>query len=187
MIDRVDGLNAPLIHPYCRCRTVPYFKDLPSANRRWSKDPITGKRKMVKDMNFDEWKKAQINTNSLYNAAKEAKPKGSQYNWNELNIDQYNKHVNGTTAFKNYEEGRKHQVSELTISVDEVQKLIDKYGCSKQSSTKKQIAFEHNSVIELWADVTGKKYPTKNGRISYRNGKGAHITPMRPSYLNNER
>ncbi|GEN94278.1 hypothetical protein [Pediococcus ethanolidurans] len=61
----------------------------------------------------------------MYNTAKEAKPKGSSYNWNELNIDQY--------------------------------------GYSKQSSTKKQIAFEHDSVIGLWADVTGKKYPTKNG------------------------
>lgn len=27
--DRREGLNYPMIHPYCRCTTAPYMKDLP--------------------------------------------------------------------------------------------------------------------------------------------------------------
>lgn len=54
--ERKDGINYPLIHPYCRCTTVPYIEDLPDVAERWSRDE-TGKGKMVKDVKFDEWKK----------------------------------------------------------------------------------------------------------------------------------
>lgn len=52
-----------MIHPYCRCTTVPYMKDLPDIVSRWSRDPETGKGKFVKVGNgskrltFGEWKK----------------------------------------------------------------------------------------------------------------------------------
>lgn len=58
--DRVPGLNAPVMHPYCRCTTVPYMDDLPDVNERWSRDPETGKGKMVKNIKFDDWK-AMVN------------------------------------------------------------------------------------------------------------------------------
>lgn len=58
--DRVSGLNAPVMHPYCRCTTVPYMDDLPDVNERWSRDPETGKGKMVKNIKFDDWK-AMVN------------------------------------------------------------------------------------------------------------------------------
>ncbi|MFC6290657.1 minor capsid protein [Levilactobacillus angrenensis] len=54
--ERKDGINYPLIHPYCRCTTVPYMDDLPEITERWSRDPTTGKGKMVKDVKFNEWK-----------------------------------------------------------------------------------------------------------------------------------
>lgn len=54
--ERKDGINYPLIHPYCRCTTVPYIDDLPDITERWSRDPNTGKGKMIKDVKFDEWK-----------------------------------------------------------------------------------------------------------------------------------
>lgn len=46
--DEKEGVNYPLMHPYCRCTTVPYIKDLPDIPTRWSRDPITGKSKWVK-------------------------------------------------------------------------------------------------------------------------------------------
>lgn len=61
--DRREGINYPMIHPYCRCTTVPYMKDLPDIVSRWSRDPETGKGKFVKVGNrskrltFGEWKK----------------------------------------------------------------------------------------------------------------------------------
>lgn len=46
------------MHPYCRCTTVPYDKDLPDVETRWSRDPETGKGVYVKDMNYSEWNKS---------------------------------------------------------------------------------------------------------------------------------
>lgn len=55
--DEKDGVNYPLIHPYCRCSTVPYMKGLPDIETRWYRDPITGKSKWTCNMSFNEWKR----------------------------------------------------------------------------------------------------------------------------------
>lgn len=53
--DKREGINYPLIHPYCRCTTVPYDKDLPDIETRWNRDPKTGKGTYVGDMSYNEW------------------------------------------------------------------------------------------------------------------------------------
>ncbi|WEV39270.1 minor capsid protein [Lactobacillus sp. ESL0680] len=58
--DRIDGENYPLIHPYCRCTTVPYDNTLPDIETRWMRDPETGKGKLVNNMSFSEWKKLYV-------------------------------------------------------------------------------------------------------------------------------
>ncbi|MDF7683513.1 minor capsid protein [Lactobacillus sp. ESL0679] len=58
--DRVDGENYPLIHPYCRCTTVPYDDTLPDIETRWMRDPETGKGRLVNNMSFNEWKKQYV-------------------------------------------------------------------------------------------------------------------------------
>lgn len=58
--NKVEGLNYPLIHPYCRCTTMPYIKGLPDISSRWSRDPITGKGKWLDgNMTYKDWAKAQ--------------------------------------------------------------------------------------------------------------------------------
>lgn len=53
------GENYPLLHPYCRCTTVPYMDDLPPIQSRWYRDPVTGKGRWAKNnFTYDEWKKA---------------------------------------------------------------------------------------------------------------------------------
>ncbi|WNN66088.1 minor capsid protein [Levilactobacillus namurensis] len=56
--ERRPGINYPIIHGRCRCTTIPYLKDLPDIKERWSRDPVTGKGKMVKDVKFNKWKKS---------------------------------------------------------------------------------------------------------------------------------
>lgn len=56
--DKKEGVNYPLMHPYCRCTTCGYIKDLPSITSRWSRDPITGKGEQTQNMSFEQWKKA---------------------------------------------------------------------------------------------------------------------------------
>ena len=55
--DEKEGVNYPLMHPYCRCTTVPYMKGLPDIPTRWYRDPITGKGKWTRNMNYSEWTK----------------------------------------------------------------------------------------------------------------------------------
>ena len=183
--DKVEGLNYPLIHPYCRCTTMPYIEGLPDSSERWARDPETGKGYYVDNMTFDQWKKAieyQRQNELIPNSAARCISKKGNYNWNELNAEQYNKHVKGTPEFDNYAKGRKRPVSELIISPAETQALIGKYGKKRQNTDKQKVLFKHNSYIGLWADINGNYYPTKQGRIGYSK-RGCHVTPQKPDYL----
>ncbi|AZN76469.1 hypothetical protein CXB72_04665 [Lactobacillus acidophilus] len=55
--DKREGINYPLLHPYCRCTTVGYIEGLPDIPTRWYRDPITGKGKWTRNMSFKEWKR----------------------------------------------------------------------------------------------------------------------------------
>lgn len=55
--DKKEGINYPLIHPYCRCTTCGYIEGLPDITSRWSRDPITGKGKWIKNQPYSEWAK----------------------------------------------------------------------------------------------------------------------------------
>ena len=61
--DKVEGLNYPLIHPYCRCTTMPYINGLPNSSERWARDSETGKGIYVKNMTFEQWKKKLLAKN----------------------------------------------------------------------------------------------------------------------------
>lgn len=54
----VAGENYPLIHPYCRCTTMPYIEDLPPLQTRWYRNPVTGKGGWIDNMTFKQWQKA---------------------------------------------------------------------------------------------------------------------------------
>ena len=187
--DKVEGLNYPLIHPYCRCTTMPYIEGLPDSSERWARNSETSKGEYVENMTFDQWQKEidnqRKNLVKVYKVNKASRyiTNKSKYKWNELNPEQYNKHVRDTPEFNNYKKGRKRPLSELVISPAEAQSLIDKYGKKNESVNKNQILFKHESYIGLWSDINGKLFPTKRGRISYRKNKGAHITPRKPDKL----
>mgnify|MGYP000996427327 CR=1 FL=1 len=55
MQDRIEGGNYPPIHPYCRCTTGAYFKNMPEPGERWSRDPVTGRGKRVPMQSFNQW------------------------------------------------------------------------------------------------------------------------------------
>ena len=182
--DKVEGLNYPLIHPYCRCTTMPYIEDLPDSSERWARNRETGKGYYVDNMDFETWKNAidyQRKAQNIPNTATRYIKTG-KFDWNQLNAEQYNKHVKGTPEFDNYAKGHKRPISELVISPSETQALIDKYGKKRQNTDKQKVLFNHNSYIGLWADINGNYYPTKQGRIGYSK-RGCHVTPQKPDYL----
>ena len=182
--DKVEGLNYPLIHPYCRCTTMPYIEGLPDSSEKWTRDPETGKGYYVDNMDFETWKNAidyQRKAQNIPNTATRYIKTG-KFDWNQLNAEQYNKHVKGTPEFDNYAKGRSRPISELVISPAETQALIDKYGKKRKNTDKQRILFKHDSYIGLWADINGNYYPTKQGRIGYSK-RGCHVTPQKPDYL----
>ena len=182
--DKVEGLNYPLIHPYCRCTTMPYIEGFPDSSERWARDPETGKGYYVDNMDFETWKNAidyQRKAQNIPNTATRYIKTG-KFDWNQLNAEQYNKHVKGTPEFDNYAKGRSRPISELVISPAETQALIDKYGKKRKNTDKQRILFKHDSYIGLWADINGNYYPTKQGRIGYSK-RGCHVTPQKPDYL----
>lgn len=61
--DRRDGINYPIIHPRCRCTTIPHIDGLPETGERWMRDADTGKGKLVKSISFKEWNRKYGNIN----------------------------------------------------------------------------------------------------------------------------
>lgn len=54
--DRKVGVNYPLIHPNCRCTTVPYDEENDDGSgHRWSENGV------IDDISFDEWKNKYAN------------------------------------------------------------------------------------------------------------------------------
>ncbi|WP_127849711.1 minor capsid protein [Lacticaseibacillus hulanensis] len=128
--------------------------------------------------------KQHADTIRVENHAQRMKPKlGKQYEWNEINPEQYNKHVKGSPEYANYAKAKKRPPSEVTLSPSEVDSIIAKYGRTGQQDTRNQIRFTHDQPIGYFVDIDGNRWPTYQGRISYRKGKGSHITPSRPDYL----
>ncbi|RMC46586.1 minor capsid protein [Lactobacillus sp. ESL0230] len=54
------GINYPLIHPGCRCTTMPYIEGLPDSSERWARNPKTGKGEYIDNISFNKWKSKYI-------------------------------------------------------------------------------------------------------------------------------
>lgn len=57
--DYQPGVNAPPLHPNCRCTTIPVV-EWNSIETRAARDLITGKTISVKDMDYEEWHKKYV-------------------------------------------------------------------------------------------------------------------------------
>lgn len=91
----------------------------------------------------------------------------------KINSNKQNKHIPGT---KEFEKGK----SEITISLSECQKLIDKFSGKGQMLNNGRERVDFGKIIGYYVDSeTGKKYPTTVGLIHYSK-TGAHIVPATP-------
>lgn len=52
------GVNAPPMHPHCRCTLVPYYED--NDTTRWARDPDTGKGSKTEEMTYSQWEKKYL-------------------------------------------------------------------------------------------------------------------------------
>lgn len=53
MADRQIGVNAPVMHPFCRSTTAPYFGDIPVRRAR------EGENEVIEFQSFEEWTRAK--------------------------------------------------------------------------------------------------------------------------------
>lgn len=58
--EKVEGTNAPVMHPHCRCTTTPYMGDLPPVLLRGYRDPDSGKWKIGPNMSYKEWQEKYV-------------------------------------------------------------------------------------------------------------------------------
>lgn len=56
MSDYESGVTAHPFHPWCRCCTSPYHKDMEKIGQRFARDPKTGKSYLIpRNMKYEEW------------------------------------------------------------------------------------------------------------------------------------
>lgn len=140
----------------------------------------TKKAPEVKINNYSE-ENAEKELELEGNGGIEKKDKQDENKTNEelkINRGKQDKHIRGTN---NFQEGK----SELTISIDELQKLVyEKAGTGENlGGNKERIDFE--IVIGFYVDIeSGEKYETTRGLIHYSK-KGVHIVPSQPKGYNN--
>ena len=125
--DKKEGINYPLIHPYCRCTTVPYDKDLPDIETRWSRDPKTGKGTYVGDMSFNKWKKVireQQSEKEFNELIEKYGIHGFPKSVQEYRRLLYNKHTG--RALNAYIKARKRGTVEPVVTYEDYQKAMNR-------------------------------------------------------------
>jgi len=155
MSDKKDGINYPLIHPHCRCTTIPYIEGLPDVKERWVRDPITGKGKTVKNLTYKEWYKqvSKINDDIKFNQVRTIMGKYSP------SRDEYEL-IKDTDGFKNDFKRIKY----IRESVKE-----DKNIANRDKVVDAYISFKNDGI-----SITGHasiqymyRMRQKNGRLMY--------------------
>ena len=53
--EKIEGINYPVIHPNCRCTTIPYFEDLGDESTRVAYDESHKMYEVPADMTYSEW------------------------------------------------------------------------------------------------------------------------------------
>ena len=53
--DKIEGINYPPIHAYCRCTTGAWFPEMADEGKRWSRDPESNKVEQVDGQTFNQW------------------------------------------------------------------------------------------------------------------------------------
>ena len=125
--DKKEGINYPLIHPYCRCTTVPYDKDLPDIETRWSRDPKAGKGTYVGDMSFNKWKKVireQQSEKEFNELIEKYGIHGFPKSVQEYRRLLYNKHTG--RALNAYIKARKRGTVEPVVTYEDYQKAMNR-------------------------------------------------------------
>ncbi len=175
--DRIEGVNAPVFHPFCRCTTAPYFPDDFEDSQRFARDKDGKPIYVPNSMKYSEYYEKYLKNNNNSDIIKETR----EYikNYQNLNIEKgkQEKHIKGTN---NYIEGRSY----LTISLDEAQDLVNKYAGSGEFKFSKNGNFSKKEIIKTDKyigysvnHITGQETKTKDFKIHYSK-KGVHIVPF---------
>lgn len=62
MKEYVEGVTAPIFHPYCRCTTAPYFDDEDEESARFARDENGNRIKVSSSMKYPEFKEKYLST-----------------------------------------------------------------------------------------------------------------------------
>lgn len=150
--EKIEFINYPPIHPWCRCTTIPYYEDYDygDVDTRIARAP-DGTTYKVPDMTYKEWhskyvstqeenlaatdkhfQKSVLNTprSDILNISKQIADEIG-YSVKDINLGQQRKHIVGTHEYEQYvvkyKNEKKYGPSRITIPLDQVRTLIDLY------------------------------------------------------------
>lgn len=175
------SVNAPPLHPRCRCTTIPYFNDeFTQGEKRAARDSEGKSYTVPGDMSYQQWKEKYVDNtreNDIIKTVRGRIKSGEQ----PINIDKgkQGKHIKG---HNNYIDGRSY----LTVSMDEAQELVNKYAgtgkivTNRKGEWKKQEIIKSDKMVGVDIDgITGVETPTSYLKIHYSK-TGVHIVPYMP-------
>ena len=142
------GVNAPPMHPYCRCTTCPYFNDEFTVNdKRTAKNEETGEwYEVPSDMSYREWKSAFVDgvwSNDLKEIEKSTRSteehnfdltfdrKSKEYRQKYIDLDESeavtHSMINDTSAILKHRGGTNYEDLAYINSVTNEHKIQSKY------------------------------------------------------------
>lgn len=178
--DKREGINYPLIHPYCRCTTAPYMKGLPDIPTRWYRDPITGKGKWTRNMTYSEWAKATGAKTFSKKKFIETKPQAKRLqapklSWNEeaairryVSSDSYK--INSVLRSGNsLNDQQKEMVKDLDAALDKMPYYTDEKPLQRDYFFRDQETLDH-FVQDMYEDSFEDPAYVSTSKIHYGEG-----------------
>jgi SPP1 gp7 family putative phage head morphogenesis protein len=165
------GINLPPMHPFCRSTTYPaVLNEQETINAdRFSRNPNGKKFEVYGNLNYEAW-------NKVYGIDLRDDIR-NKYNL-KVNKDSQGKHIEGSKTFK-----AGLNKSEITISIDEVQELVNKYaGTGKIEKANGKVRVETVASNKFVGIVKGNKIKGKGKRTRkfkiHYSKNGTHIVPF---------
>lgn len=182
MSDKKPGVTAPPFHPWCRSCTIPHTKKLKGSKRAARDD---GKTYYVPaSMKYDDWKSVFVDKSISFKLYKRKTPESAIIKEKalageiKLTVNE-NKQARHDKSSPLYQEGKSY----MTISMDEIQDIVNKYAGTGYIPTKEDKEWKHKESIILPQNigivVTRKdKKEISTNRITIHYSKtGVHVVP----------
>ena len=166
------GSTAPPFHPWCRCTTAPYYKNMAGVGKRFARDIETGKAYYLpSDTTYEQWKKLQ---ETKYGEGSVDKSRKKAYNESK-DKEQFERYKSvlkelcpkGFTEFQNIKNNDSKRYETLKYQY----RTVNRYKIDSGSLSAKEILdFDEKVITEKRNKFTSKYKKSGNIAGAYLDG-----------------